>query len=91
MINYPYSPAELKIIIDIANKNEIPITFYYNNGNPKVNIHSRQDFKKLFSFSHLGVNSYVPFSTEKYIDCFNELSQLLKPFMIKLKEVGIEK
>lgn len=87
MINYSYSPEELKIIIDIANKNEIPITFYYNNGNPQVNIHSRRNFKKLFSFSHLGVNSYVPFSTEKY----NELSQLLKPFMIKLKEVGIEK
>lgn len=87
MINYSYSPAELKIIIDIANKNEIPITFYYNNGNPQVNIHSRRNFKKLFSFSNLGVNSYVPFSTEKY----NELSQLLKPFMIKLKEVGIEK
>jgi len=87
MINYQYSPAELKIIIDIANKNKIPITFYYNSGNPQVNIHSRRNLKKLFSFSHLGVNSYVPFSTEKY----NELSQLLKPFMIKLKEVGIEK
>lgn len=87
MINYSYSPAELKIIIDIANKNKIPITFYYSNDNPQVNIHSRRNFKKLFSFSHLGVNSYVPFSTEKY----NELSQLLKPFMIKLKEVGIKK
>lgn len=90
MINYPYSPAELKIIIDIANKNEIPITFYYNNGNPKVNIHSRQDFKKMFSFSRLGVNSYVPFSSGnlKYL---NETAQLLNPFMVKLQEVGIVK
>lgn len=87
MINYPYSPAELKIIIDIANKNEIPITFYYNNGNPKVNIHSCHDFKKLFSFSHLGAESYVPFSAEN-IKYFNEISQLLKLFMLKLKEVS---
>ena len=87
MINYPYSPAELKIIIDIANKNKIPITFYYNNGNPKVNIHSRQDFKNLFSFSHLGTESYVPFSAEN-IKYFNEISQLLKLFMLKLKEVS---
>lgn len=90
MINYPYSPAELKIIIDIANKNKIPITFYYNSGNPQVNIHSRQDFKKMFSFSHLGVNSYVPFSKEN-IKYFNEISQILKMFMLKLKEFGIEK
>lgn len=87
MINYPYSPAELKIIIDIANKNKIPITFYYNHGNPKVNIHSRHDFKKLFSFSHLGADSYVPFSAEN-IKYFNEISQLLKVFMLKLKEVS---
>jgi len=90
MINYPYSPAELKIIIDIANKNKIPITFYYNSGNPQVNIHSRQDFKKMFSFSHLGVNSYVPISSSN-VKYFNEIAQLLKPFMLKLKEVGIEK
>jgi len=87
MINYPYSPAELKIIIDIANKNEIPITFYYNNGNPKVNIHSRQDFKKLFSFSHLGVDSCVPFSSSN-LKYFNETAQLLEPFMIKFQEVS---
>lgn len=87
MINYSYSPAELKIIIDIANKNEIPITFYYNHGNPKVNIHSRQDFKKLFSFSHLGVDSCVPFSSIN-LKCFNEIAQLLEPFMIKFQEVS---
>jgi len=88
MINYPYSPAELKIIIDIANKNEIPITFYYNNGKPKVNVHSRQDFKKIFSFSHLGVNSYVPISSNN-IKYFNETAQLLKPFMLKFQEVSV--
>lgn len=88
MINYSYSPAELKIIIDIANKNKIPITFYYNNGNPKVNIHSRQDFKKMFSFSHLGVNSYVLISSNN-IKYFNETAQLLKPFMLKFQEVSV--
>lgn len=88
MINYPYSPAELKIIIDIANKNEIPITFYYNNGNPKVNVHSRHDFKKLFSFSHLGVDSCVPISSGN-IKYFNETAQLLKPFMLKFQEVSV--
>jgi len=88
MINYPYSPAELKIIIDIANKNEIPITFYYNNGKPKVNVHSRQDFKKIFSFSHLGVNSYVQISSNN-IKYFNETAQLLKPFMLKFQEVSV--
>lgn len=87
MDNYEYSPAELKIIIDIANKNKIPITFYYNNGDYKVNIHSRQDFKKLFSFSHLGADSYVPFSSSN-LKYFNEISQLLKVFMLKLKEVS---
>lgn len=90
MINYSYSPAELKIIIDIANKNKIPITFYYNNGNPQVNIHSRRNLKKLFSFSHLGVDSCVPFSPGN-IKYFNEIAQLLKPFMVKLQEVGIVK
>lgn len=88
MKNYEYSYQELKIIVDIANKNEIPITFYYNNGNPKVNIHSCHDFKKLFSFSHLGAESYVPFSAEN-IKYFNEISQLLKLFMLKLKEVSV--
>lgn len=87
MINYEYSPQELKIIMDIANKNEIPITFYYNNGNPKVNIHSRQDFKKLFSFSHLGVDSCVPFSSSN-LKYFDETAQLLEPFMIKFQEVS---
>lgn len=87
MINYSYSQAELKIIIDIANKNKIPITFYYNNGNPQVNIHSRQDLKKLFSFSHLGADSYVPFSSSN-LKYFNEMSQLLKLFMLKFKEVS---
>lgn len=87
MDNYEYSPQELKIIIDIANKNKIPITFYYNHGNPKVNIHSRQDFKKLFSFSHLGVNSYVPFSSEN-TERFSEASQLLKTFMLKFQKVS---
>ena len=88
MINYSYSPAELKIIIDIANKNKIPITFYYNSGNPQVNIHSRQDFKKLFSFSHLGVDSCVPFSSNN-LKYFNETAQLLEPFMIKFQEVSV--
>lgn len=90
MNNYEYSPQELKIIIDIANENKIPITFYYNHGNPIVNIHSHQDLKKLFSFSHLGVNSYVPFSKEN-TERFTEVSQLLKTFMLKFQKVSAAK
>lgn len=51
MDNYEYSPQELKIIIDIANKHKIPISL----GNDSIMIHSKQDFKPLMVFSTNGI------------------------------------
>lgn len=51
MDNYEYSPAELKIIIDIANKHKIPISL----GDDSITIHSKQDFKPLMAFSTNGI------------------------------------
>jgi len=51
MDNYEYSPEELKIIVDIANKNKIPISI----GDDSIMIHSKQDFKPLMTFSINGM------------------------------------
>ena len=51
MDNYEYSPEELKIIVDIANKNKIPISL----GDDSIMIHSKQDFKPLMVFSINGM------------------------------------
>ena len=51
MDNYEYSPEELKIIVDIANKNKIPISI----GDDSIMIHSKQDFKPLITFSINGM------------------------------------
>jgi len=51
MKNYEYSPEELKIIIDIANKHKIPISL----GDDSIIIHSKQDFKPLLKFSANGM------------------------------------
>lgn len=51
MDNYEYSPQELKIIVDIANKNKIPISL----GDNSITVHSKQDFKPLLKFSVNGM------------------------------------
>lgn len=51
MDNYEYSPQELKIIIDIANKNKIPISI----GDNSITVHSKRDFKPLMVFSTSGM------------------------------------
>lgn len=70
MINYSYSPAELKIIIDIANKNEIPISI----GDDSVIIHSKWDLKPLMIFSKNGFNMPAKLG-------FNNLDYYRKIFM----------
>lgn len=51
MDNYEYTPQELKIIIDIANKHKIPISI----GDNSIVIHSKRDFKPLLKFSTNGM------------------------------------
>lgn len=50
MDNYEYTPQELKIIIDIANKHKIPISL----GDNSIVIQSKQDLKPLMVFSDIG-------------------------------------
>lgn len=50
MNNYEYTPQELKIIIDIANKHKIPISL----GDNSIVIQSKQDLKPLMVFSDIG-------------------------------------
>lgn len=51
MINYPYSPEELKIIMYITNKYKIPISI----GDNSITVHSKRDFKPLMVFSPNGM------------------------------------
>lgn len=55
MKNYDYSPQELKIIVNIANKNQIPISI----GDCSITIHSKQDLKPLMEFSAHGLKLLV--------------------------------
>lgn len=55
MDNYDYSPQELKIIMDIANKHKIPISLE----NDSITIHSKQDLKPLMVFSSNGFSLLV--------------------------------
>lgn len=51
MDNYEYSPQELKIIMDIANRHKIPISL----GDDLITVHSKWDFKPLIKFSTNGM------------------------------------
>ena len=50
MDNYEYTPQELKIIVDIANKHKIPISI----GDNSIVIQSKQDLEPLMVFSDIG-------------------------------------
>ena len=50
MDNYEYTPQELKIIVDIANKHKIPISL----GDDSITVHSKWDLKPLMVFSKDG-------------------------------------
>ena len=49
MDNYEYTPQELKIIVDIANKHKIPISI----GDNSIVIQSKQDLEPLMVFSDI--------------------------------------
>lgn len=55
MDNYEYTPQELKIIIDIANKHKIPISI----GDNSIVIQSKQDLNPLMVFSDIGFSLLV--------------------------------
>ena len=70
MDNYEYSPQELKIIMDIANKNKIPISI----GDNSIVIQSKQDLKPLMVFSDIGFSLLVESG-------YNDLDYYKKIFM----------
>ena len=76
MNNYEYSPQELKIIMEIANKNEIPISL----GDDSITIHSKQDLTPLMVFSTNGFSIKIDFNLNN-IDYRREISKLSKIFM----------
>ena len=76
MNDYDYSPQELKIIVDIANKHKIPISL----GNGSITIHSQQDFKPLMVFSTSGFNILIDPNLNN-IDYRREISEVSKIFM----------
>ena len=76
MKNYEYSPEELKIIMDIANKHKIPISI----GDDLITIHSKQNFKPLLKFSINGFSLLVGFGFNN-IDYYEEIIDDSKIFM----------
>lgn len=76
MDNYKYSPQELKIIVDIANKHKIPISL----GNDSIKIHSKLDFTPLLIFSIHGFNLLVGFDFNN-LDYCEEIFKYSKIFM----------
>lgn len=76
MNNYDYSPEELKIIMDIANKHKITISL----GENSITIHSQQDLKPLMVFSTSGFNIQINPNLNN-IDYRREISDISKIFM----------
>ena len=70
MNNYEYSPQELKIIMNIANKNEIPVSL----GDDSITIHSKRDLTPLMTFSTNGFSLLVE-------PDYNDLDYYQKIFM----------
>lgn len=91
MDNYEYSPQELKIIIDIANKHKIPISIGNNwssLGEDSVIIHSKLDFTPLLIFSIRGFNLLVGFDFNS-LDYYEEIVKYSKIFMQEKVEFKI--
>lgn len=80
MIDYEYSPEELKIIVDIANKHKIPISLGNEFGEDSIIIHSKLDFTPLFIFSIRGFNLLVGFDFNS-LDYYEEIVKYSKIFM----------
>jgi hypothetical protein len=80
MDNYEYSPQELKIIVDIANKRDIPIFI----GKDSIMALSRWSFKPLIKFSINGFSPLVELDFNNIDYCLNyceEIIDYLKIFM----------
>lgn len=73
-----YSPKELKIIIDIANKHKIPISL----GDNSITIHSKQDLKPLMVFSTSGLDILISYSYNN-VCYYQEVGQFLRIFMLE--------
>ena len=85
MDNYDYSPQELKIIIDIANKHKIPILIgndWSSLGKDSIIINSKRDLTPLMIFSIRGFNLLVGFDFNS-IDYYEEIVEYSKIFMQK--------
>jgi len=87
MINYGYSPQELKIIIDIANKHKIPISFYYDD-EVSIVIHSKHDFKPLLKFSEHGYEILIDFNLNN-LEYYNEAGGYIIKFMQEEVTIGL--
>lgn len=73
-----YSPKELKIIIDIANKHKIPISL----GDDSITIHSKQDLKPLMMFSTSGLDILISYSYNN-VGYYREVGKFLRIFMLE--------
>ena len=80
MDNYEYSPQELKIIMDIANKHKIPILIGNEFGKHSIIIHSNRDLTPLMIFSIRGFNLLVGFDFNS-LDYYEEIIKYSKIFM----------
>ena len=76
MDNYDYSPQELKIIMDIANKHKIPISL----GDNSIMVRSEQDFAPLMMFSTNGFDIPIAFNFNT-LNYYKEIGKNLKIFM----------
>lgn len=83
MDNYEYSPQELKIIIDIANKHKIPILIssdWTSLVEDSIIINSKRDFTPLMIFSIRGFTLLVGFDFDS-LDYYEEIIEYSKIFM----------
>ena len=80
MNNYEYTPQELKIIMDIANKHKIPILIGNEFGEDSIIINSKRDLTPLMIFSIRGFNLLVGFDFNS-IDYYEEIIKYSKIFM----------
>lgn len=78
MNNYEYSPQELKIIMDIANKHKIPISI----GDDSITVHSERDFKPLMIFSKNGFDIPIAFNFNT-VDYYREIGKISRTFMLE--------
>lgn len=87
MDNYEYSPQELKIIMDIANKNKIPISFYCDD-ELSIVAHSKYDFKPLLKISERGFEVLIEFNLNN-LGYYHEAGGYIIKFMQEEVTIGL--